>query len=358
MGYSAQWFCQGIGGSKSAIFSSPPLHPKGCVLSYSPSQGQQGRRIIEMTKGWMTEKEMDSRYAELYEGEIQLPSTDFRDKCKGAIFGCIIGDAMGSVIEFSSKCNHTWINKMTSGGVWGLPKGHYTDDSSMMLCIMQGFLDNPKDYTREIARCFCKWWHDGLWSSTGRCFDIGSCCSSGLSAFERTGSLVNGSTHSMGCGGIMRFAPSWMVEYKVSGDKMSNRRLGAMLDINNIDHYNRECIGAIARIANIFNDHLLDNHKTTEEAMYKRWQDTGSGFDAHSCLENALWAFNITNNFRDAIIACINLGGDADSCGAVCGQIAGSYYGLSRIPKDWLVDLYQFDKINTFVERFMDSTIG
>lgn len=306
----------------------------------------------------MTEKEMDSRYAELHNGVIQLPSTDLRDKCKGAIFGTIVGDALFAPIEFSSKLGHKWVDKMEGGGSWGLPAGYYTDDSSMTLCIMQGYLDNPKDYVRSIAKAFCKWWHEGLWSSTGHCFDIGSSCSSGLRAFEQTGSLVNGSQHSRGCGGIMRFASSWMVEYKVSGDKMANRRLGAMLDINNIDHYNNECVGAIAKLANVYNEHLLDDIRTNEESEYDDWRDATGGFDAHGCLETALWAFNATNNFKDAIIASGNVGGDTDSVAAVAGGIAGSYYGYHAIPKEWVLSLHEFDKLKAFVDKFLDATIG
>lgn len=311
-----------------------------------------------MNKATISEKEMDLRYKALANGKVQKMSADLRDKCKGALFGLMVADALGSAIEFSSKLNHPWIDKMTSGGAWGLPAGYYTDDSSMMLCIMQGYLDNPKHYTKSIAEAFVKWWKNGLWSSTGRCFDIGGSCSRGLNEFIRTGSLCNGSASSRGCGGIMRFAPSWMIEYKDSGDKMENRRLGAMLDINNIDHYNQECIAAVKKLACIYNQHMLDNVRTTEVSEYGGWRETGSGFDAHSCLETALWAFNSTNNFRDAIVACVNLGGDADSCGAVAGGIAGSYYGYKAIPRDWLGDLHEFDKLNEFVDKFLDATIA
>ena len=305
----------------------------------------------------MTEKEMDSRYAELHNGVIQLHSTELRDKCKGAILGTIVGDALFAQIEFFHKLGHKWVDSMEGGGSWGLPAGYYTDDSSMMLCIMQGYLDNPNDYTRSIARAFCKWWHEGLWSSTGHCFDIGSSCAAGLRSFEYSGNLVNGGEHSRGCGGIMRFASSWMVEYKVSGDKMANRRLGAMLDINNIDHYNNECIGAIAKLANIYNAHLLDNVRTDEMSIYGSWREATGGFDAHGCLETALWAFNTTHNFKDAVIASGNVGGDADSVAAVAGGIAGSYYGYHAIPKEWLVSIHEFDKINAFVDKFLDATV-
>ena len=305
----------------------------------------------------MTEEEMELRYNGLINGPVCEQSKSFRDKCKGAIFGTIVGDALFAPIEFSSKLGHKWVDKMESGGVWDLPAGYYTDDSSMMLCIMQGYLDDPEHYTRSIAKTFCKWWHDGLWSSTGHCFDIGSSCSSGLSRFEFSGNLVNGGDHSTGCGGIMRFASSWMVEYKVSGDKMANRRLGAMLDINNIDHYNYECIGAVAKLANVYNAHLLDNIRTDEMSIYGSWREATGGFDAHGCLETALWAFNSTNNFRDAVIASGNVGGDTDSVAAVAGGIAGSYYGYKAIPRDWLGDVHDFAKLNSFVDKFLDATI-
>ncbi|MBO6031740.1 MAG: ADP-ribosylglycohydrolase family protein [Prevotella sp.] len=304
----------------------------------------------------MTEQEMDKRYETLAKGKVQPMSMDFRDKCKGAIFGTIVGDAMFAPIEFSTKLGHKWVDKMEGGGAWGLPVGYYTDDSSMMLCIMQGYLDDKNDYLRSIAKAFCKWWHEGLWSSNGCCFDIGGSCSAGLRAFERTGSLVNGGEFSRGCGGIMRFASSWMVGYKVG--LTSHERYDVMLGINNIDHFNCECIRALKKLACVYDSHLIDNRRTSIKSDYKDWREATGGFDAYSCMEKALWAFNSTNNFRDAVIASGNVGGDADSVAAVAGGIAGSYYGYKAIPRDWLGDIHEFTKLNAFVDKFLDATIG
>lgn len=302
--------------------------------------------------------EWNDKFNALAKGNEQKQSDSFRDKCKGAIIGLAVADALGSVIEFVPKLEHRWVDAMEECKTWNNPKGYVTDDTSMALNIMQGYLDDPEHYhVRNVANAFVKWMDEGQWSATGHCFDIGTSCSAGLNAFKMTGSLVNGSQFSRGCGGIMRFAPSWMIEYKMSGNGNVNRRLGAMLDINNIDHYNHECIRAVAKLANIFNNHLLDNAKTNEESMYSSWEEATGGFDAQGCLETALWAFNHTRNFRDAIVACINIGGDADSCGAVCGQIAGSYYGYDAIPKDWLADLHDREKIEEFTDRFLDATI-
>jgi ADP-ribosyl-[dinitrogen reductase] hydrolase len=35
----------------------------------------------------------------------------------------------------------------------------------------------------------------------------------------------------------------------------------------------------------------------------------------------------------------VNLGNDADTTGAIYGQLAGAYYGVNAIPQDWLARL-------------------
>ena len=59
-----------------------------------------------------------------------------------------------------------------------------------------------------------------------------------------------------------------------------------------------------------------------------------SGYVVHT-LEAALWAFHNSDNFRDGALLAVNLGGDADTTGAVFGQIAGAYYAVDGIPAAW-----------------------
>lgn len=313
-------------------------------------------RRLKNTK--MTEKEMDAHYTALAKGEVQKPSNDFYDRCKGAIVGLFVGDALGQPIEFASKLGHKWIDQMEYGETWGIPKGAITDDSSMALNIMQGFMDDPEHYdVRNVAKAFVAWMDKGQWSVTGNCFDIGSSCSSGLHAFKATGSVVNGSSYSNGCGGIMRFAPSWMIAHKVGKTAMEERDI--MLAINDIDHHNAECDAAITALMFDFNRHLADNpERSVNNDEYETWRDaTGSG-RAEGCYKTAIWAFDFTHNFRDAVVACVNIGNDSDSCGAVCGQIAGSYYGFKAIPTEWVDALVWRDKLLAFVDEFLDATIG
>jgi len=70
----------------------------------------------------------------------------------------------------------------------------------------------------------------------------------------------------------------------------------------------------------------------------------GSGYVAKS-LEAALWAFHDAKDCREAVLRAANLGDDADTTGAVCGQLAGAYWGESGIPAEWLAGLARRDMI-------------
>jgi ADP-ribosyl-[dinitrogen reductase] hydrolase len=52
-------------------------------------------------------------------------------------------------------------------------------------------------------------------------------------------------------------------------------------------------------------------------------------------LEAALWAWHTFSTFEQGLVEVINLGEDTDTTGAVYGQLAGAWYGLSGIPERW-----------------------
>jgi len=76
----------------------------------------------------------------------------------------------------------------------------------------------------------------------------------------------------------------------------------------------------------------------------------GAGYVVQS-LEAALWAFHDAKDFREASLWAVNLGDDADTTGAVCGQLAGAYWGESGIPQSWCDNLARRDMIETAIMR-------
>ncbi len=98
---------------------------------------------------------------------------------------------------------------------------------------------------------------------------------------------------------------------------------------------------------------LIESVKVISEGSYKQKeppQIQGGGLAVES-LESALWAFHHSNSFNEGVLKAVNLGDDADSTGAVFGQLAGAYYGLDMIRTDWRDTLWNSRTILDYVRQ-------
>lgn len=66
-----------------------------------------------------------------------------------------------------------------------------------------------------------------------------------------------------------------------------------------------------------------------------------------ACIPTCLYLLLATDSFEEALVDVVNMGGDADSAGAILGAIAGAYYGASAIPERWLKGLANRQGIET-----------
>jgi len=74
-----------------------------------------------------------------------------------------------------------------------------------------------------------------------------------------------------------------------------------------------------------------------------------------AALQAAMWSVWKTDNFKDALLLAVNLGDDADTVGAVAGQIAGAIYGIEEIPKEWVSDLTQSPRILEYGQKLFEQ---
>ena len=72
-------------------------------------------------------------------------------------------------------------------------------------------------------------------------------------------------------------------------------------------------------------------------------------------IEAALWAFDRSSSFREAILMAANLGDDADTTSAICGQLAGAYYGVEGIPQKWRDRLAKRELIEQLADGLYQS---
>ena len=80
----------------------------------------------------------------------------------------------------------------------------------------------------------------------------------------------------------------------------------------------------------------------------------GSGYVVES-LEAGLWAFAKSRDFEEGALLAVNLGDDADSTGAIYGQIAGAFYGEEAIPARWRAVLHRGEEIGRMAEQLEAS---
>ena len=94
---------------------------------------------------------------------------------KGAIFGLAVADALGVPVEFESreKLQKNPVDKMLGYGSHAVPKGTWSDDTSMALCTLNSIAQKGKiDLVDNILE-FSKWAENGYMTPHGEMFDIG-----------------------------------------------------------------------------------------------------------------------------------------------------------------------------------------
>ncbi|MCY4127622.1 MAG: ADP-ribosylglycohydrolase family protein, partial [Gammaproteobacteria bacterium] len=131
------------------------------------------------------------------------------DRFRGALVGLAVGDALGTTLEFQRPGTFAPISDMTGGGPFGLDPGKWTDDTSLALCLADSLVQRQRFDPKDQIERYARWRGEGLWSSTGNCFDIGNTTSAALDRFEQTGEPYSGPAHerSAGNGSVMRLAP-------------------------------------------------------------------------------------------------------------------------------------------------------
>jgi len=282
-------------------------------------------------------------------GEVSM---DRSARFRGCLLGLAAGDAVGTTLEFRPRGSFAPLTDMVGGGKFDLQPGQWTDDTSMALCLATSLIERGGFDADDQMRRYCRWQDEGYLSSTGVCFDIGNATAASLARYRRDGDPFAGSTDpgTAGNGSLMRLAPVPMFWYP---DIDAAERFAG--ESSRTTHGAPECVDACRLFARILvralrgepkDDVLLGDADGFVAAPRiaaiarggyrdKIERDIRGGGYVVASLEAALWAFSRTDSFADAVLAAANLGDDADTTAAVCGQVAGAFYGEDGIPAHW-----------------------
>ncbi|MEW5920982.1 MAG: ADP-ribosylglycohydrolase family protein [Bacillota bacterium] len=303
------------------------------------------------------------------------------ERYRGSLLWLAVGDALGTTLEFKPPGSFEPIHDMVGGGPFGLEPGQWTDDTSMALCLAESLVKcRGFDPVDQLKR-YLKWYRQGHLSSTGSCFDIGNTVFSALLRFEKTKEPYCGSSdpQQAGNGSIMRLAPVPLFfsgnphEAIARSGESSLTTHGARTAVDACRYLGALLVGAVNGASK---DELLsprysplpgywEEHPLVEEidevasGSFKKRQPPeirGSGFVVKS-LEAALWAFYHGRNFCEGCLLAVNLGDDADTTGAVFGQLAGAFYGEAGIPLNWRSKLAHRELLESMAEQLYTLSI-
>jgi ADP-ribosylglycohydrolase len=302
---------------------------------------------------------------------------ELRHRYRGALLGLAAGDALGTSLEFAAPGTFAPLVDMVGGGPFGLDPGQWTDDTAMALCLAESLIECRGFDPRDQMQRYLRWYREGHLASTGACFDIGNTVRAALEACEHSGEPFCGSCdpRSAGHGSLMRLAP-----VALAFARCPQRAIHLAGESSRTTHGAREAVDACRYFAGLLvgalsgldkaellapgfspipglweREPLAPRVAEVAAASFRRREPPeirGTGYVVES-LEAALWAFDRSEDFREGALMAVNLGDDADTTGAIYGQLAGAYYGVQDIPAPWRERLARRETLRGYADLLL-----
>jgi len=277
------------------------------------------------------------------------------ERIVGMIIGAAVGDALGAPLEFMSheqiEIKHGRVTDMLGGGWLGLRSGGWTDDTAMMLLLLESLIEKKTFDEKDVARRYVEWFRT-------RPVAIGNTVRAALSLLDEGVPLEEASRRAHeGAGGVsadndtvMRCAPlaafyvddteklieasfrearitHWDIQ-AASGSAFLNLVLSALLQGSK----KREAFSdAEEKIAD--NPHGL--YTIVPDVSFLEEKDVKPGESVVDTLTCAFWYFNRGKSFEETLIRIVNRGGETGTIGAVAGALGGARWGHEKIPERW-----------------------
>ncbi len=287
-----------------------------------------------------------------------------KNRIKGALYGVAVGDALGAPVEFMREADikkkYGTLREMIGGGWLELKPGEITDDTAMMLCIAKGLMENPADPLEAVGTYFIKW----IDSNPP---DVGRTCNMSITyaeknlktgmdahtAWQKASARVEEENGGMsgGNGALMRCAAIGVADLPMDEMVRHTKALSEMTHRDDLStaicvSYNRVLWWLAHKQDDVTDEErrnllkLIAMSAELQESDLEKDVLRPSGWvkDTAACT---LYACKTTDTFEAALVKAVNLGGDADTIGAVTGGLVGALYGYEAIPKRWVKTLPQ-----------------
>jgi ADP-ribosyl-[dinitrogen reductase] hydrolase len=261
-------------------------------------------------------------------------------RARAAFLGLAIGDALGATTEFLTpteiRAKFRVHRRIVGGGWLRLKPGAVTDDTEMSLCVARALVAAGGWDLRGIAENFVGWMR-------GKPVDIGSTCRKGIREYMHSGSLeMPYNDGDAGNGAVMRLLPAALFTL---GDGALQERCA--VEQARLTHHHPLSDAACVTVGRMLQAALLGAdrfalHALTRELTAVHPQFRFNHYHGHAggyvveTLQTVFHYLFTTAEFEECLVGVVNQGGDADTTGAIAGAVAGAFYGLEAIPREWL----------------------
>lgn len=303
-------------------------------------------------------------------------------KVLDCVIGHAVGDAMGVPTEFCAreKLLKNPVTDMIGFGSHPVPKGSWSDDTSMSIATMDAFINNNGEVNlKDIMMNFYYWLKEGKFTPFDDVFDAGRTCVQAVVNFsysldEKTCGLKD--INSNGNGSLMRMYP--IALYAFYKGLLEEEVINLVNQVSSLTHaheisrlgcyiytrYMMFLLSGLTKEEAYKKIRMIDYSSYSDEAIkvYNRILDNNiinlkiddiksSGYIVDT-LEASLWILLNSKDYKEAIIASTNIGNDTDTIGAVTGSMAGVIYGIDSIPSKWVDTLIQKDYLYKIADDF------
>lgn len=312
---------------------------------------------------------------------MDLSEEIIRDRMLGCLYGQAIGDALGLGTEFMRKSEvskyypqglsaYSQIVGNDNSNLW--KSGSWTDDTDMMLCILDGFENGHFDINK-IALNFKEWFNGdlkGIGRHTYNLLYIGDYVKDPIYASKVV--WESSRCQSAANGGLMR---TFVVGLPRN---ISNKDIE---DICRLTHYDPRCVGSCVVVSRLINNLIWKQREMTldelkdlgrmYDPMVEEWIELAyygqlsdlrlddrqtMGYTLRT-LAAGLWTYFHAVDFKNGLLSIVNEGGDADTNAAVACSVLGAKFGFSTIPKFYVSGLYKVDVYDCKIRQFIDGLL-
>ena len=313
------------------------------------------------------------------QSKTNLPNSTPTHSMLSILLGTAVGDALGMPFEFMQGGTFRCTG-MAEYGTHHQPKGTWSDDTSLTLCLADAIGDG---FTiGRLADNCLSWMQDAKYTAGGNVFDIGWTTRSALSKIaDGEDPLTAGGSgeRTNGNGSLMRIAPLALY----TRDMDIGQRYELCRQVSSITHRHIVSVTACfiliellrnitlgqdkaTAYRNVINETMPYLNKITDNETMAKFDrlptittlnnnELKSGGYVIETIEASMWCFMNTQCYADAVLSAVNLGHDTDTTAAVTGAVAGLYYGTEGIPTEWIRDLKNKELIESIAKKWDDK---